>query len=405
MPEDMPGGTTYYPRFSDGEYARRHDATRALMAEAGCDVVVFYGTSAQGGTGQADIYYLTQHMGRQENILVFFADQDPVLLVTAFNHVPNARRQSVVADTRFGGAKTAFGQTILDVLKEKGTSPRRVGLVGWVPFQIYNPLFEGLSGAESVDLTPRFRRLRVTKSAEELDWLRRGCARTDAAMAAMVAGMRPGMKEYELGFLLAEGYRGDGGEDYLHYISSTSQDQPDRAVPSQTPGSRTLRSGDIIAIELSIGYYGYAGQALRTIVLDGEPNALFSDLYDAADEAYRRMCATIRPGATTADVLDALDFIDERGFAIIDGLLHGYGIGILPPSLPTEGYPRTPTRPVRMPGTTHQPFTFTEDMTVVLQPNVTTEDGTAGVQMGNLVRVTDGGVESMHQGPLELLRA
>jgi Xaa-Pro aminopeptidase len=396
---------TSYPRFSDAEFKRRHEATRRLMTEQGCDVLVFYGTSSQGGTGQADIYYLSHHMGRQENILVFFADQDPVLLVTAFNHVPNARRQSVVADTRFGGAKTAFGQTVLDVLAERGSSPRRVGLVGWVPFQLYNPLAAGLPGAELVDMTGRFRTLRVIKSGEELEWLRLGCARTDAAMAAMVEGMRPGMKEYELGFLLAEGYRRDGGEDYLHYISSTSQDEPDRGVPSQTPGARTLQSGDIVAIELSIGYHGYAGQALRTIVLDGEPNALFADLYAAADEAYRQMCETIKPGATTADVLDALDFIDERGFAIIDGLLHGYGIGILPPSLPTEGYPRTPTRPVRMPGTTHRPFTFEEDMTIVLQPNVTTPDGSAGVQMGNLVHVTADGVESMHHGPLELLRA
>jgi Xaa-Pro aminopeptidase len=401
----MADDNSYYPRFSDGEYQRRHDATRAIMAETGCDALVFYGTSSQGGTGQADIYYLTQHMGRQENILVFFADQDPVLLVTAFNHVPNAQRQSVVADTRFGGAKPAFGQTVLDVLKEKGSSPRRVGLVGWVPYQLYNPLMAGLSGAEALDLTGKFRRLRVTKSAEELEWLGRGCARTDAAMAAMVEGMRPGMKEHELGFLLAEGYRTEGGEDYLHYISSTSQENPDRAVPSQTPGTRTLHSGDIIAIELSIGYYGYAGQALRTIVLDGEPNQLFTDLYDAADHAYRRMCETIKPGATTADVLDALDFIDDRGYAIIDGLLHGYGIGILPPSLPTEGYPRTPTRPVRMPHTTHKPFTFEKDMTVVLQPNVATKDGTAGVQMGNLIRVTDHGVESMHRYPLGLLRA
>jgi hypothetical protein len=57
-----------------------------------------------------------------------------------------------------------------------------------------------------------------------------------------------------------------------------------------------------------------------------------------------------------------------------------------------------------MPGTTHTPFVFDKDMTVVLQPNVTTQDGTAGVQMGNLVRVSDSGVEPMHTYPLELLR-
>jgi Xaa-Pro aminopeptidase len=394
-----------YPRFSDAEYRRRHDATRALLTETGCDVLVFFGTSSQAGTGQADIYYLTQHMGRQENILLFFADQDPVLLVTAFNHVPNAQRQSVVEDTRFGGAKEAFGRTVLGVLAERGVTPRRVGLVGWLPFQVYNPLFAGLPEAEPVDLSRRFRLLRTRKSAEELAWLRQGCARTDAAMTAMIDGMRPGMSEHELGFLLADGYRRDGGEDYLHYISSTSQEQPDRAVPAQTPSDRVLRSGDVIAIELSIGYHGYAGQALRTIVLDGAPTPLFRELYDVADEAYRRMCDTIRPGATTADALDALDFVDERGYAIIDGLLHGYGVGLLPPSLPAEGYPRTPTRPVRAPGTTHDPFTFEEDMTVVLQPNITTPDGRAGVQIGNLVRVTGSGVESMHDVPLEFLRA
>jgi Xaa-Pro dipeptidase len=397
--------TNGYPRFSDAEYERRHSATRDLMERSGCDVLILYGTSMQGGTGQADIYYLSQHMGRQENILLFFPDQEPVLLVTAFNHVPNAQRQSVIRDTRFGGPKTEFGQTILGVLAERGVTPERIGLIGWMPYQVYNPIVAGHPDATAVDMTRDFRMIRLHKSDEELEWLRLGAARTDAAMMAMVEGMRPGMKEFELGFLLAEGYRSEGGEDYLHYISSTPQDAPDRCVPSQTPSQRTLRSGDIIAIELSIGYHGYAGQALRTIVLDAEPNQQFSDLYDAADEAYRRMCDTIKPGATTAELLDALEFIDDRGYAIVDGLIHGYGIGILPPSLPGEGYPTTLTRPVKMPGETHKPFEFDTGMTIVLQPNVTTEDGTAGVQLGNLVVVTEGGVESLHHCPLEFLRA
>ncbi|HET7388606.1 MAG TPA: M24 family metallopeptidase [Nocardioidaceae bacterium] len=330
----------YYPRFSKAEHESRATATRALMAQHGCEVLVVYGSSAQHGTGQADVFYLTHHLGSQENILLFFADHDPVLLVTAFNHVPNARRQSVVADTRFGGAKAAFGKTIVDVLNERSVNPARVGIVGWLPYQVHGAVSGALPGTDMVDLTGRFRMLRAVKSAEELEWLARGCARTDAALMAMVEGMRPGMREHELGFLLADGYRDQGGEDYLHYVSSTSQEAPDRAVPSQTPGRRVLQSGDVVAIELSIGYYGYAGQALRTIVLDGEPNRLFADLYATADEAYHRMCETIKPGATTADVLAAVEFIDQRGYAIIDGLLHGYGIGILPPSVPSEGYPR-----------------------------------------------------------------
>jgi Xaa-Pro dipeptidase len=393
-----------YPRFSDREYERRHEATRDLMKQTGCDVLVFFGTSAQGGTGQADVYYLSQHLGRQENILLVIDGQDPVLLVESFNHVPNALRQSVIEDTRYGGPKPRFAQTIVDVLKEKKAAPDRIGVVGWMPYQVAGPLTERL-GVELRDVTRDFRLLRLRKTPEEMEWLRRGAALTDAAMMSMVDGMRPGIKEYELAALLVDGYRQEGGEDYLHYISSTPQDEPDRCAPAQTASRRTLERGDVVAIELSIGHYGYAGQALRTMILDAVPNELYSDLYQVAETAYDNMCKAIKPGATTSDVSAAAEVIDQRGFAIVDGLLHGYGIGLLPPSVPGEGNPDTLTRPVRMQGEKQKPFAFETGMTMVVQPNVVTKDGRAGVQLGNLLLVTDEGAESLHHCPLEFMRA
>jgi hypothetical protein len=38
-------------------------------------------------------------------------------------------------------------------------------------------------------------------------------------------------------------------------------------------------------------------------------------------------------------------------------------------------------------------------MTVVIQPNVTTPDGKAGVQTGEMVLVTKDGIERMHTMP------
>ena len=43
-------------------------------------------------------------------------------------------------------------------------------------------------------------------------------------------------------------------------------------------------------------------------------------------------------------------------------------------------------------------------MTLVIQPNVVTLDQRAGVQVGELVRVTDNGVVSLHRAPQRLLR-
>jgi len=89
--------------------------------------------------------------------------------------------------------------------------------------------------------------------------------------------------------------------------------------------------------------------------------------------------------------VDAVQFIEDEGFSIYDDLLHGYGGGYLPPVLRTRA-------------TAHGPipdYTFQENMTVVVQPNVITRDERAGVQLGHLMRVTSSGCESMHAYPRE----
>ena len=43
-------------------------------------------------------------------------------------------------------------------------------------------------------------------------------------------------------------------------------------------------------------------------------------------------------------------------------------------------------------------------MTLVLQPNVVTRDGRAGVQIGELILVTEAGYERLHKAPMEFFR-
>jgi Xaa-Pro aminopeptidase len=96
---------------------------------------------------------------------------------------------------------------------------------------------------------------------------------------------------------------------------------------------------------------------------------------------------------SAAAVLDSASLIDTEGFTMCDDLVHGYGGGYLPPILRT---PRTRHG-------TAPDFVFERNMTLVIQPNVVTIDQRAGVQVGELVRVTDDGVVSLHRIPRRLL--
>ena|ERR1022692_722268 len=77
-----------------------------------------------------------------------------------------------------------------------------------------------------------------------------------------------------------------------------------------------------------------------------------------------------------------------------DDLVHGFGGGYLPPVVPAPG------RPVPAPD-----FTLAAGMTIVVQPNVTTRDGRAGVQTGELLLVTEDRPQRLHAFPPGLHQA
>jgi Xaa-Pro aminopeptidase len=147
--------------------------------------------------------------------------------------------------------------------------------------------------------------------------------------------------------------------------------------------------------ELSAAWWDYSGQVLRGFTVDAEPTSLYRDLHAAAYAAFQSITNAIRPGALPQSLIDASGIIEESGFTTYDDLVHGYGGGYLPPIIGSKSRPtgQMPTFPLE------------ENMCLVVQPNVITRDLRAGVQFGELVRVTATGFESLHRTPHGMFRA
>jgi Xaa-Pro aminopeptidase len=381
-----------FPTFSAAEYSRRYRAIRAMMEREGVAALVIYGNGSLGRTGQADLHYISNFLGTRDNLAVFPLQGEPTLLVQSRNHAPDAQRASVIADTRWGGPNSAL--PALQQLRQLGIVSGKIGFVGIVPFQVYVTIREALPELTVVDLSRPYRRLRVDKSDEEIAWMRLGAAYTDLAAAALERELRVGMREYELGAILENAYLRSGGQLHFHYVSSTAMAASERCVPAQNLSDRTIQSGDVVLTEISAHYWGYSGQVLRPYVVDAEPTPEYQDLYRVAEEAYRVVCAAIKPGVKATEVLEVARFIDDTGYTIVDGLVHGFGIGLLPPSIDT---PSTQEAPLG-------DFTFRKNMCVVVQPNIVTKDLRKGVQLGNLCVVTEHGCESLQHYPNAFVR-
>ena len=167
------------------------------------------------------------------------------------------------------------------------------------------------------------------------------------------------------------------------------------ASPHSGRAPAVLAVGDVLSCELSTSWgVDYPGQLLRTFTVGAEPTPLYRDLHDVAENALQRIEAVLAPGTTPEQVVEAAGVIEEAGFTTVDDLVHGLGGGYLPPVFGSRSRTLEPL----------PQLTFAAGMTVVVQPNVTTQDGLAGVQTGELLHITSDGCERLHAYPRGLGR-
>ena len=368
------------PRFSDAEMTRRREAVRDLLAQAECDHLVFCGANRAGSAVQ----WLTQWPVTAEAVGVFTPGERDALFVQYVNHAPQASLVADRAEVAWGGESSI--RAAVDALKRRGARQQRVATVGPLTAEQHAVLSDAFG--KTKNLNRDYIRLRQVKSAEELDWLRIGAHFSDLGMAALRDAIRPGVSERELGNAVERAYVGDGGTTGMHYIGTTPMAASDLAVPRQFATPRRLQAGDVVVAEITAAFWDHPGQVLRSFAL-GEPTPLYRDLHATADAALDAIAAVLKAGAMPAQVIEASGVIEAAGFTIIDDLLHGYGGGYLPPILGCKSRPAGPVP--------QEPFRAGQ--TVVIQPNVVTPDRKAGVQVGEMVLITETGVERMHAFP------
>lgn len=394
-----------WARFSRDEMARRWALARGLMQAHGLDGLLAFGNSGVNRHNQANVFWLTTHLDLHHNYLVAPRDAsiEPALYVGLENHVPAAREIADVPIVEWGGYDPA--QAVAGRLREVGLAQGRLGLVGvnhtfgmGMPYQHHRHLQAALLDVEWADVTAEFARLRAVKSEEEITWLRRAAEFTDRTVYALQERVRPGMPEYALLDIIEGAYRADGGLPHIAFLRSMPMGAPNGCVPAQNPSDRRIERGDVIITEISASYWGYSGQIHRPVFVGAEPTAAWQRLFDVARQAYDRMAAAIRPGATERDVVRAASVIGDAGYAIYDDLVHGYGVDILPPIIDRSCcrfWPWDESHPVP------EGRRFEERMAVVIQPNPITPDERMGLQLGALTVVTSRGAESLHSVPFE----
>ena len=389
-----------HPRFSKEEYDRRFREIRKRMQEKGIDVLIIYGDSGSNNSNHANVKYVSNYQDPVSSYVVFPLRGEPSLHMSNRLYLPYAKRMSIfprtdAVDYDPGGA---VERRIRELGLEKGT----IGLVGLrgilygsLPFGPMDHWHKAFGSASFVDATDILAEVRLIKSREELTWFRKGAAFTDMAFEALEKKARAGMTDFQLAGIITNSYIPRGGGPKLIFIGSTSMSRPHLIFPCQFPSHRKVGKGDIILTELSADYEMYAGQAHRPITVGVSPTPIYRKMFDLAVEAYTRILQVLKPGATHVEIKKAASIIQDEGFTTFDATLHGWGLLIEPPRVDIDSV--MIRRPVNE-------FVVQEGMLLVIQPNVVTQDGKRGLQVGNLVEITPTGARTLQKFPIKFMR-
>lgn len=154
--------------------------------------------------------------------------------------------------------------------------------------------------ASVTDWRPVVHEMRLFKSPEELEVMRRAGEISALAHTRAMERCRPGMFEYQLeGEILHEFTRHGarfpsyntivgGGENgcILHYTENESE----------------LRDGDLVLIDAGCEYKGYAGDITRTFPVNGKFTPAQRAIYDIVLDSLETALTLFRPGTTIQEV-------------------------------------------------------------------------------------------------------
>lgn len=162
--------------------------------------------------------------------------------------------------------------------------------------------------------------MRLLKSPEELEWIRKACAITAEAHRRAMAVARPGMQEYQLEALIQYHFRVNGCTEvaYLTIVGGGGN----AAVLHYIENRDTLKDGELVLIDAGAEYNYYAGDITRTFPVNGTFSSRQRDVYEvvlAAEEAAIAMC---QPGNRFGEIHDTAVRVLTEGLVSL-GVLEG----------------------------------------------------------------------------------
>ena len=193
-------------------------------------------------------------------------------------------------------------------------------VIGWVNHVRQQSRSGTTAPAEIRDIRLLLDEMRLFKSAEELQVMRRAAEISGGAHRRAMQNTRPGMSEYEVEAELMHEFRRHGAQAPAY--TSIVAGGANACVLHYVDNNARLKAGELLLIDAGCELDGYAADITRTFPVDGKFNPAQRDLYELVLAAQAAAINAVRPGNTWDAPHNAALQVLAQGFIDL-GLCHG----------------------------------------------------------------------------------
>ncbi|MBY4678366.1 M24 family metallopeptidase [Marinobacterium arenosum] len=306
MPQTLsiPNGEKVRPTFSDQEMKSRLDTLRRYMAENDLHAVLF--TSYHNINYYSDFVYC--RFGRDYGLVV---TQDSFTTVTANIDGGQPYRRNRLGDNVVytDWKKDNFFYAVQQLIKDGG----KVGIeFDHMPLQNLEKMKAILPESRFEDIGAPTMKMRMVKSAEEIELIKQGARVADVGGAAIRDAIAVGVPEYEIALAGVQAMvreiagtfpHGELMDTWVWFQSGINTDGAHNPVTS-----RKVQAGDILSLNTFPMIAGYYTALERTLFAEYASDRHL-ELWEINCKVHRRGLELIRPGARCCDIAAELNEI------------------------------------------------------------------------------------------------
>ena len=208
------------------------------------------------------------------------------------------------------------------ILEEQGLKGATVGVNSSA--QAFNVLeISDKCGVNFKNAKPLMEEVRIRKTPEELDNLRKAAAVADAAFEPTIKFIRPGLTEGQIRDFMFEQMASRGGANMWAIVASG----PNSGFPHYSGYDRVIQENDLMVLDWGCEINEMQSDISRTVFV-GEPTEEQRHIYDLVDRSQLASQEAAVEGAWIPDIDKAArDVLDEDGYAktLINRVGHGIG--------------------------------------------------------------------------------